>query len=215
MLAGREAGSVTDDISCAGQSRNNQSQDSPSRGPQPRESRSPASQAPERSCGERKWIVDPASLDFERPVADIEAIRRVLPQRGAMEQLTAILVDDVARRICVGYRDLAPDEFWVSGHMPGAPLMPGVLMCEAAAQVCSYHAQRHDLLGAAVMGFGGLDGVRFRGMVRPGERLAVACQILKVRHGRLLQCRFEAWVGASLVCEGELSGVALPIETLG
>ena len=77
-----------------------------------------------------------------------------------MEQLTAIVVDDVERHICVGYRDITEDEFWVSGHMPGMPIMPGVIMCEAAAQVLTYHIQRNDLSGAEVVGFGGLDNVQ-------------------------------------------------------
>ena len=93
-----------------------------------------------------------------------------------MEQLTAIVFDDVERGICVGYKDVSPHEFWVRGHMPGMPLMPGVIMCEAAAQLCSYHVQKHNLLGAEMVGFGGLDDVRFRGTVVPGDRLVIACE---------------------------------------
>ena len=88
-----------------------------------------------------------------------------------MEQLTAIVYDDRATGICVGYKDVTEHEFWVRGHMPGMPLMPGVVMCEAAAQMCSYHSQRHNLLGAEMVGFGGMDEVRFRGTVVPGDRL--------------------------------------------
>ncbi|MCA9258169.1 MAG: beta-hydroxyacyl-ACP dehydratase [Planctomycetales bacterium] len=163
---------------------------------------------------ERTPIIDPAAFDFDHVVADIDEIRRHLPQRDAMEQLTAIILDDAERQICVGYRDLGPDEFWISGHMPGMPLMPGVMMCEAAAQVCSFHAQRNGLLGSEMMGFGGLDSVRFRGVVRPGDRLTIAVQVLKYRRGRLLQSRFQGWVSGALVCEGELSGIVLPVEQL-
>jgi len=159
-------------------------------------------------------IVDPSEIDASRVVADIGEIRRWLPQRDAMEQLTAIVLDDVQRQICVGYRDLTEDEFWVSGHMPGAPIMPGVLMCEAAAQVLSYHIQRNDLSGAETVGFGGIDGVKFRGLVRPGDRLLIACQITKYRRGRLVVCRFQEFVGTTLVCEGEITGIPLPTEML-
>jgi 3-hydroxyacyl-[acyl-carrier-protein] dehydratase len=155
-------------------------------------------------------IVDPATIDFSQVVADIEEIRRWIPQRDAMEQLTAIVLDDVERHVCVGYRDITDQEFWVSGHMPGAPLMPGVLMCEAAAQVLSYHIQRNDLSGASMVGFGGLDGVKFRGPVRPGDRLLIACEITKYRRGRMVVCRFQEFVGATLVSEGEITGIALP-----
>jgi 3-hydroxyacyl-[acyl-carrier-protein] dehydratase len=160
-------------------------------------------------------IVDPTRIDFSKIVADGETIRRHNPQRDAMEQLTAIVLDDPAAKLCVGYRDLAPEgEFWHAGHMPGMPLMPGVIMCEVAAQVCSFHSHRHDLLGCEVMGFGGLDNVRFRGIVHPGDRLVVACQITNVRRGRLIACHFQGFVEEALVCEGEIRGVPLPVDEL-
>ena len=56
-----------------------------------------------------------------------------------MEQLTAIVHVDPEKHLVAGYKDVGNDEFWVRGHMPGYPLMPGVLMCEAAAQLCSYY----------------------------------------------------------------------------
>jgi 3-hydroxyacyl-[acyl-carrier-protein] dehydratase len=160
------------------------------------------------------FIIDPAEIDTSRVIADIAEIRRWIPQRYAMEQLTAIVFEDAERHICVGYRDIAEDEFWVSGHMPGAPLMPGVLMCEAAAQLLSYHVQRNNLSGVDTVGFGGLDNVRFRGPVRPGDRLVIAMEVTKFRRGRLVVCRFQEFVGTSLVCEGEVTGVALPADVL-
>lgn len=160
----------------------------------------------------QELIVDPAQIDFSHIVADLEEIRRFIPQRFAMEQLTAIVLDDVERHICVGYRDLTDQEFWVSGHMPAYPLLPGVIMCEAAAQVLSFHVQKNDLSGVEVVGFGGLDNVKFRGVVRPGDRLMVAIQVIKYRRGRMVVCRFQEFVGTMLVCEGELTGIALPSD---
>ncbi|MGI9427704.1 MAG: 3-hydroxyacyl-ACP dehydratase FabZ family protein [Bythopirellula sp.] len=160
-------------------------------------------------------IVDLRSIDFSNIVADLEEIRRHNPQRDAMEQLTAIVYDDSAAGICVGYRDLSPDgEFWHAGHMPGIPLMPGVIMCEVAAQVCSYHSHKHDLLGCEVMGFGGLDNVRFRGIVQPGDRLTVACRVTNIRRGRMIASRFQGFVDQRIACEGEIRGVPLPVEEL-
>ena len=162
----------------------------------------------------KEFIIDPAELDCGQVVATIDEIRRYLPQRHAMEQLTAIVRDDVEQHICVGYRDITPHEFWVSGHMPGMPIMPGVIMCELAAQVLTYHIQRNDLSGAEVVGFGGMDGVKFRGVVKPGDRLVMMTQVTKHRRGRMVNCRFQGFVGESLVCEGEISGVALPATVL-
>ncbi len=82
---------------------------------------------------------DPARLDLNNVVADHDAILRINPQRFEMEQLTAIVLVDTAQHLIAGYKDVDADEFWVRGHMPGYPLMPGVLMCEAAAQLCSYY----------------------------------------------------------------------------
>jgi 3-hydroxyacyl-[acyl-carrier-protein] dehydratase len=155
-------------------------------------------------------IIDPATLDLNNVLADIDEIRRWIPQRHAMEQLTAIVHDDLERNICVAYRDLTENEFWVSGHMPFYPLMPGVIMCEAAAQVLSYHIQRNDLSGVDVVGFGGLNNVKFRGVVRPGDRLVIVIQVVKHRRGRMVVAKFQEFVDNSLVCEGEVTGVAIP-----
>ncbi len=162
----------------------------------------------------REYIVDPSTIDFEHPVADIAAIREVNPQRDAMEQLTGILLIDEQAQTCVGYRDITDQEFWVSGHMPGAPLMPGVVMCEAAAQVCSYYAHKIGLLGDGIVGFGGLDGVRFRGIVKPGDRLVMATKVRQVRRKRMAVWDFQGFVGESIACEGELRGVQLPPDAL-
>ena len=159
-------------------------------------------------------IVDPREIDFSNIVADLDEIRRANAQRDAMEQLTAIVFDDADQGICIGYRDTTADEFWCSGHMPGMPLMPGVIMCEAAAQICSFHSHRHDLLGCELIGFGGLDNVRFRGMVRPGDRLTIVSQVTKLRRGRMLTTRFQAFTNNSLVCEGEIRAVPLPVDEL-
>src|SRR5947209_175103 len=115
--------------------------------------------------------VNPSRLDLAHVVADKEAIRRVNPQRFEMEQLDAIVLLDPVQHLVAGYKDVRPDEFWVRGHMPGYPLMPGVLMCEAAAQLCAYYITTHGLMYGDYIGFGGLENVRFRGVVRPGDRL--------------------------------------------
>ena len=147
----------------------------------------------------KNQILDFSELDLDRVIADIEAIRRYNPQRFEMEQLTAIVFDDPERGICVGYKDITPNEFWVRGHMPGMPIMPGVVMCEAAAQLCSYHTQRHNLVGAAVLGFGGLEEVRFRDLVHPGSRFVIMAQKMKVRRGAMIVSRFQGFVGENLV----------------
>jgi 3-hydroxyacyl-[acyl-carrier-protein] dehydratase len=159
----------------------------------------------------RDLILDPAGIDTDHIVADITEIRRINPQRFEMEQLTAVCHVDVERRICVGYKDITNDEFWVRGHMPGMPLMPGVVMCEAAAQLSSFMAVRYDLLGSKMVGFGGLENVRFRDPVFPGDRLVLVSQLVKVRRERMIVARFQGFVRASMVVEGTIKGVPLPV----
>lgn len=151
-------------------------------------------------------------FDLDRVVATSTEIRRYNRQRFEMEQLTAICHEDTHRHICVGYKDLAEDEFWARGHMPGAPLMPGVIMCEAAAQMCSYFATKHRLLGDNVLGLAGMDEVRFREPVRPGQRFVVMAQLLKIRPKALVLCRFQGFVGQELAVEGKIKGTPLPAE---
>lgn len=158
-------------------------------------------------------IVDSAQIDCRHVAANWDEVRRYIPQRGAMQQITAIVLDDPDQGICVGYKDIADDEFWARGRDPVTCQMPGVLICEAAAQVFSYFVQRHDLSGVQLLGFGGLDKVKFRGVVRPGDRLVIACRLTKLRRGRMMQCDFESYVGPRRVCWGKLVGVPLPINS--
>jgi 3-hydroxyacyl-[acyl-carrier-protein] dehydratase len=159
-------------------------------------------------------IIDIATIDCDRVIADIEVIRQINPQRFEMEQLTAIVYEDDSRRICVGFKDVTDHEFWIRGHMPGLPLMPGVVMLEAAAQLCSYYAQKHRLLGADMIGFGGLEDVRFRDPVLPGSRLVIASELTKIRPRRMLVSRFQGFVNNNLVVEGTIKGIPIPVDAL-
>ncbi len=159
-------------------------------------------------------ILDFSEYDLNHVVADLEAIRRYNPQRYEMEQLTAICYENRETNACVGYKDLGPDEFWARGHMPGMPLMPGVIMCEAAAQLASYYCHRYKLMQAGIVGFGGLEEVRFRGVVRPGDRFVIVDRLLKLRRS-IMTCEFQCFVAQNLVCEGILKGVALPMDQIG
>ncbi len=162
----------------------------------------------------RDYIIHPSEYDLDRITADIHEIRRWNRQRFEMEQLTAIVHEDEARGLCVGYKDVTADEFWVLGHFPSVPLMPGVLMCEAAAQLSSYYTQKFNLLDATVVGFGGLQDVRFREPVVPGDRLVIAVERVRVRRGAMIVCRFQGLVRENIVVDGTIKGVPLPPDLL-
>jgi len=163
---------------------------------------------------EKDFLVDLSQVDFDHVVASLEEIRRYNPQRFEMEQLSAVVYVNEKDYSCVGYKDVTDREFWVRGHMPDLPLMPGVVMLESIAQLCSFVTQRYDLLGAAIVGFGGLENVRFRDTVVPGDRLIVMCRLEKVRRGRMIVCQFQGVVDDRIVVEGTLKGIPIPVEAL-
>ncbi len=153
-------------------------------------------------------LIDPATIDTARILADQEAIRLINPQRFELEQLSAIVSMDRERNLIIGYKDVRPDEFWVRGHMPEYPLMPGVLMCEAAAQLCSYYCQVINLIDGGFVGFGGLEEVRFRGQVRPGNRLVMIAQATRL-HRRQTVFETQGFVDTNMVYHGRIIGVPL------
>lgn len=156
-------------------------------------------------------IIDPTTIDLTTVVADIEQIRRVNLQRFEMEALTAIVRLDPATKIIIGYRDVTEKDFWVRGHMPGFPLMPGVLLCETAAQLCSYYVITQKVFDTNLVGLGGLDEVRFRGMVRPGDRLVMVCEMVREKRA-VAQCYSQGFVGSRMVFDGKVQGIPLKSE---
>ena len=133
---------------------------------------------------------------------------RVNPQRFEMFQLDAIVHVDSANGIVVGYKDVRFDEFWVRGHMPGYPLLPGVLMCEASAQLASYYVMTQHSFEGHFLGFGGMENVRFRSPVRPGERLVLVAKEMKFNRRQMI-VNVQGFVKDRMVFHGDIIGVAL------
>jgi 3-hydroxyacyl-[acyl-carrier-protein] dehydratase len=153
-------------------------------------------------------ILDPTRLDFSQIVANRDGLRRLNPQRFEMEQVDAVIYVDRQNHIIAGYKDVHSDEFWCKGHMPDFPLMPGVLMCEAAAQLVSYYIVDIGILNGDFIGFGGMEEVRFRGMVRPGDRLVLMGKGVRVNRR---QSRFlcQGFVGSQMVFHALIIGVPM------
>ena len=87
-------------------------------------------------------------------------------------------------------------------------------MLEAVAQISAYFAQKYDCLGAKMIGFGGLENVRFRDPVIPGDRLILISKLLKSRRGRMIISQFQGVVGQRVVVEGVLKGIPIPADML-
>lgn len=139
-------------------------------------------------------------------VADIDEIRKYNPQRGDMEHLNGITYFDDKGHV-IGFKDVRREEFWVAGHIPGRPLLPGVLMIEAAAQLSSFFVRR--ILGwDGFIGFGGVENCKFRQQVLPGSKLYFICKQDRVRHRRFTS-HVQGVVKGQLVFEATITGAAM------
>ena len=149
-------------------------------------------------------LYDISQIDLNAVLFDQEGIRKANPQRGDMEHLNAIVwADGDAGRI-VGYKDVRADEFWVPGHIPGRPLLPGVIMIEAAAQLACFYTRPY-VGWKGFIGFGGASDIRFRQSVAPGQRLLMLAQKMWERHKRI-ESKVQGLVNGSLVFEATITG---------
>lgn len=154
-----------------------------------------------------KLLYDISGIDLQKVIFDQEAIRACNPQRGDMEQLNAVVYADPDAGRILGFKDVRRDEFWVEGHIPGRPLLPGVLMIEASAQLASFYTRK--FVGwQGFIGFGGVDECRFRQAVVPGSRLYLIGQLVWHRHGRIY-CKMQGMVDGNLVFETGITGTQM------
>jgi len=154
-----------------------------------------------------KLLFELEGIDLDRIEYTIDDVRKMNPHRFEFEQVTAIVAFQPERKRVVGLRDVREDEFWVRGHIPGNPLFPGVLMLESAAQVCSFYSGM-VVKAEGFLGLGGMDGVRFRGVVRPGEKLYILGSERVLTPSR---CQFDTQgvVNGKVVFEATILGLRI------
>ncbi len=134
-----------------------------------------------------------------------EEIRSLLPHREPF-----LFVDGVYRldgNSIEAFHDVRPEAFFFAGHFPGNPIFPGVLIVEAIAQagILLVLSQLGGRAGRDTL-FAGIDRVRFRRIVRPGERLLLSCDIMTERSG-FYRIAGTAKVGEELACEAIVLGI--------
>ena len=130
---------------------------------------------------------------------DREAIKKIIPHRDNM-----LLLDEVTKEgdTACGKLKITGDEWFLKGHFPGFPVVPGVVICEIMAQCCTL------ILGDKLIGktpfYAGLDNVRFKSMVRPGDTIEVSARLNATR-GPLYIIDAQSSVGGKLACKGQLT----------
>jgi len=132
-----------------------------------------------------------------------EQILNLLPHRYPFALVDRV-VEQVPGKRAVAIKNISINEPQFQGHFPGRPLMPGVLIVEAMAQVGGLIVMQMPNLPKGLFVFAGIDGVRFRRPVVPGDQIHISCELISIRRQRFSKVRGKATVDGELVCEGEL-----------
>lgn len=155
-------------------------------------------------------LVDFALLDVSKDVIPESELRRYVPHRDAFQLLDGICYYDVEQSILIAYKDWTADAWWASGHVPGKPLMPGVLMIEGAAQAATFLLKKHNNWAPEkFVGLGGLDDVRFRGQVVPPARVHFVAGRGTLSGSRMAKFPTQAFCNGQLIMDMTLLGVIL------
>ncbi len=145
----------------------------------------------------------------------MQEIQETLPHRYPFLLVDRILEMELGKRV-VGVKNVTINEPFFSGHFPGHPIMPGVLILEAMAQVGGFLLMRSLNARAEkkVMYFTGIDKAKFRRPVVPGDQIRFQMEILQLRR-QVCRMKGEAYVDGKLVAEAELGSVVVDRDPEG
>ena len=140
-------------------------------------------------------------------------IEKLIPHRWPFLLVDRIVEYDGEAKRIVGEKGVTASEWYFQGHFPGLPVMPGVIQVEALAQTMAVYVAKQEGFGDRIGLFAGIDEVRFKRVVAPGDtlRLEVTMEKLGSRFGR---GRGVATVDGEVACEGLLSFIIPPAGAL-
>jgi 3-hydroxyacyl-[acyl-carrier-protein] dehydratase len=135
-----------------------------------------------------------------------DAIEAIIPHRDPFLFLDEVLELEPGVRV-LARKSVRGDEWFFPGHFPGRPIMPGVIMVEALAQAGAVAVLSEEENRGKLALFAGIDNVRFKRIVEPGDELTLSCEIESVR-GPIGRGRAVARVGDELAVRGTLTFAA-------
>ncbi len=138
-----------------------------------------------------------------KTVFNIDEIQKLLPHRYPFALVDRI-IDYVPGKSAVGIKNVSVNEPHFQGHFPGHPIMPGVLIVEAMAQVGGVVMTQVPSMEGGLFLFAGIDKVRFRRQVIPGDQLIMTVELLWIKQRRFGKMQARTEVDGQLACEGEL-----------
>lgn len=155
-------------------------------------------------------FVDISAIDPDHTAVSEEELRSMLPHDHEFRLVDRICHLDPEQTIAVGYKDWDDNPWWAKGHVPGRPLMPGVLMIEGCAQVATIlmKCMPQGWDPNQFIGMGGVDNARFRRPVTPPARIFFCAQTTKVSR-KISRFRAEAYCNSERVMEMDLVGIVL------
>lgn len=134
---------------------------------------------------------------------NIQEIHKLLPHRSPFALVDRI-IDYVPGEKAIGIKNVTFNEPFFPGHIPDFPLMPGVLMVEAMAQVGGIILVQLPGMAGKFFAFAGIDKVRFRRPVVPGDRLTMTVELLSLKQNRIAKMQGRAEVDGELAVKGEM-----------
>ena len=132
-----------------------------------------------------------------------EEILGLLPHRYPFALVDRV-IEHVPGHKAIAVKNVTLNEPQFQGHFPNRPLMPGVLIVESMAQVGGIIVTQMPDLPKGLFVFAGINNVKFRKPVIPGDQLVITCELLSIKRKRFGKIRGDAHVDGKLVCSGEL-----------